>query len=263
MATIARETVIITGASRGIGEAAAKRLAGPGTELLLIARSEEQLERVCRDLSRRGAFADYLAADLSTVEHGRDVAEKIAERCESIDILVLNAGMSNDKRFQEATLEEIVYELGVNYLAPVTMLHSLLPQLKRRCGHVVVVGSLTAILPFPSNATYAASKAPLLSLIKSLRLEMKETGVHFGIVLPGLTDTTATEAMSSVLPRASPEEIAEAIHHCIAARKGLVIPGTSNRIAAVVFQQFPGIAEKVLNPIKQYLIPGYDNRRDE
>ena len=263
MATIARETIVITGASRGIGEATAKRLAGPKTEMLLLARSEDQLDRVCRNLSRQGALADYLVADLSTVELACDAAEKIAERCETIDILVLNAGMSNDKRFQEATLDEIVYELGVNYLAPMALLHALLPQLKRRPGHVVVVGSLTAILPFPSNATYAASKAPLLSLIKSLRLEMKETGIHFGIILPGFTDTAATEDMTSSIPRASPAEIAEAIHHCIATRKGLLIPGAGNRLVAALFQQFPGLAEKLIDPIKDYLFPGFESRRDE
>ncbi len=263
MATTARETIIITGASRGIGEATARRLAGPETELLLVARSGDQLQRVCRELARQGAFADYLVADLSTVEQARDAAEKIARRCDNIDILVLNAGMSNDKRFEDQTLDEVVYELGVNYLAPVTLLHSLLPQLKRRSGHVIVVGSLAVFLPLPANATYAASKAPFVSLIKSLRLEMKETGLHFGIVLPGLTDTAATKDMNSAIPRASTEDIADAIHHCITTRKGLIIPGAGNRLAAAIFQQFPGLAEKVIEPIKNYLIPGFDNRRDQ
>lgn len=128
---------------------------------------------------------------------------------------------------------------------------------------MVVVGSLTSILPFPSNATYGASKAPFLSLIKSLRLELKETGIHFGIILPGLTDTAATKDMSSAIPRAAPAEIAEAIHDCIVSEKGLLIPGAGNRLAAAVFQQFPGLAEKVIDPIKSLVVPGFDHRRDE
>ncbi len=226
---------------------------------MLLARSEDELHRVCKEISHRGGHADYLVADLSTVDLARDAGREIAERCEPIDILVLNAGMSNDKPFEEASLDEIVYELGVNYLAPVTLLHTLLPLLKRRHSHVIVVGSLTAILPFPSNATYAASKAPLLSLIKSLRLEMKDTGIHFGIVLPGLTATAATEEMKSPIPRATPEEIAEAIYECLTERKGLIIPGVGNRIAAAFFQQFPEVAEKVISPFKGLLIPGFDD----
>lgn len=70
MATTVRSTIIITGASRGIGAATAKHLARPGTELLLLARSEEHLASVCKDLSQQGAFADYLVADLSCFEAG-------------------------------------------------------------------------------------------------------------------------------------------------------------------------------------------------
>jgi len=257
------QTIVITGASHGIGEATARRLATPGTELLLLARSGDKLHRICNEISHEEIYADYLVADLSSIDLARDAAGRIARRCEAIDILVLNAGMSNDKSFEEASLDEIVYELGVNYLAPVALLHTLLPQLKRRNSHVIVVGSLTAILPFPSNATYAASKAPLLSLIKSLRLEMSASGMHFGIVLPGLTQTAATEEMTSMLPRATPQRVAESIHRCISDRKGLVIPGAGNRIAAAVFQQFPGLAEKLLNPLKARLIPGYDDQVSE
>ncbi len=230
---------------------------------MLLARSEDELDRVCNEISQTGAHADYLVADLSTVDRARDAARKIAEHCEPIDILVLNAGMSNDKPFWEASLEEIVYELGVNYLAPVALLHTLLPRLNGRQSHVIVVGSLTAILPFPSNATYAASKAPLLSLIKSLRLEMKDTGIHFGIVLPGLTATAATEDFESPIPRATPEKIAEAIYLCIARRKGLIIPGAGNRFAAAFFQQFPKFSERLVTPFKGRLFPGFDDHVGE
>ena len=258
-----RETIVITGASHGIGEATAKRLAQPGAELMLLARSEDALDKICKEISHNGGHADYLVADLSTVDLARNAAREIAARCEAIDILVLNAGTSNDKPFQMAILDEIVYELGVNYLAPVALLHTLLPRLNRPHSHVIVVGSLTAIMPFPFNATYAASKAALLALIKSLRLEMKATGIHFGIVLPGLTATAATAEMKSPLPRASPEKIAEAIYRCISQRRGLLIPGMGNRIAAAFFQQFPSLAEKVVTPFKDRLFPRLEDHSGE
>jgi uncharacterized protein len=263
VASTVQETIVITGASRGIGEATAMHLARPGRELLLLARSEDKLDQICKEISRSGANAHYLVADLSSIELATKAAREIADRVDDIDILILNAGMSNDKRFEETTTDELFYELGVNYLAPVTLLHHLLPQLRRSKGHVVVVGSLTAILPFPSNATYAASKAPLLSLIKSLRLEMKETGIHFGIVLPGLTETSATDGKRALIPKASPQEIAEAISKCIEERKGLLIPGAGNRIAAAIFQQFPELAEKVINPLKYHLVPGFGDHQSE
>ena len=255
------DTIVITGASRGIGAATARRLAEPGRRLILLARSEGKLSTLCDELNEQGAQAEHLKADLSTVELAAEAASKLVERTERIDTLVLNAGMSNDKLFNDATMSDIEYELGVNYLAPVTLLHSLMPALEASGGSAVVVGSLTALLPYPSNATYAGSKAALLALVRSLRVEMDASEVHFGIVLPGSTRTSLTEDKSSVIPSMEADEVAEAICKCIDEREGVVIPGLTNRLAATFFQEFPELSERLLKPLKKKLVPGFDGYR--
>jgi short-subunit dehydrogenase len=252
------ETIIITGASRGIGAATARRLAGPNRRLILLARSQDKLAALCDEINAKGATAEHLEADLSSVELAAEAASKLLERTERVDALVLNAGMSNDTLFDNSTMDGIEYELGVNYLAPVTLLHSLLPLLESSGGSAVFVGSLTALMPFPSNATYAATKAALLALVRSLRVEMDESGVHFGIVLPGATETEATADKSSIVPHMSADKVAKAIERCLDNREGVIIPGLGNRLAATFFQEFPELSEKLLKPLKTKLIPGFD-----
>lgn len=252
------ETIIITGASRGIGAATARQLAGPQRRLILLARSKGDLAALCDEINERGATAEHLEADLSTVELAAESADTLIDRTERVDGLVLNAGMSNDKLFGDSTIDEVEYELGVNYLAPVTLLHSLMPLLEASGGSAVFVGSLTALMPFPSNATYAASKAALLALVRSLRVEMDESGVHFGIVLPGATETDATADKTSIVPHMSADKVAKAIERCLEERDGIVIPGLGNRLAATFFQEFPELSEKLLKPLKTKLVPGFD-----
>jgi short-subunit dehydrogenase len=250
--------MVITGASRGIGAAIARRLAGTGRRLVLLARSEGKLADLCDELQARGARADYIKADLSSADLAAEAASKLADRIDRLDTLVLNAGMANDALFNDTSVVDIEYELGVNYIAPVTLLHCLMPLLEARDGHAVFVGSLTALLPYPSNATYAASKAALLALVRSLRVEMTDSGVHFGIVLPGSTKTSLTEDKPSIIPSMEADDVARAVAKCIDDKKGVVIPGLTNRLAATFFQGFPGLSERVLEPIKYKVVPGFD-----
>jgi short-subunit dehydrogenase len=262
------QTIVITGASRGIGAAIARRLANPKRtgsrrRLILLARSEDKLAELCDELQAKGAEAEHIKADLSTAELAAEAASTIADRCERIDALVLNAGMSNDAMFNDTTVADITYELGVNYIAPVTLLHSLMPLIEASGpeasgGHVVVVGSLTALVPYPSNATYSASKAALLALVRSLRVEMDGSGVHLGIVLPGATKTSLTEDKPSVIPSMGVDKVAKAVEKCIKGREGVVIPGLTNRLAATFFQEFPELSERLLKPLKKKIIPGFD-----
>ena len=260
-ATEELETIVITGASRGIGQATARRLAEPGRHLVLLARSEQELAGLCRQLRRLGTRADYVVADLSSVESAKQATAELLARISRLDLLVLNAGMSNDRLFTDTSPEAIVYEAGVNYLAPVTLMHGLLPQLTSTGGHVIFVGSLTAVVPFPSNATYAATKAALLALVRSIRVEMAESGVHFGIVLPGPTRTQMTVGKPSRLPFEEPDTVARAIVRCIEERTGIETPGLSNRLAGGFFRGFPGISEWILNRVKTRLVPGLADHR--
>jgi short-subunit dehydrogenase len=147
-------------------------------------------------------------------------------------------------------------ELEVNYLAPAELMRRMVPGMVRRGrGRVVVIGSLTSFVPFPGNASYSASKSALLALVRSIRVELQGTGVHFGVVLPGYTRTAMTEGRSSYLPAMLPEEVADAVALCYERERRLVVPGALNRAAARVFSMFPETSDRLLTRLARFVIP--------
>ena len=242
------ETIVITGASRGIGEAAALRLARDGRHLILLARSELDLRRVRSACRLAGAEADYLTVDLSQRDRLEEVLDTLEHDVEPIDTLVLNAGTATGASFLDTDPAEVDRELAVNYLAPTLFLRRLVtPMVRRGVGRVAVVASLTGVIPFPGNANYAATKAALIALIRSLRLELADSPVHLGVVLPGFVRTSMTSELSSILPAKSPEQIARAIERCLEHRRRLVIPGLLNNAAMRLFAALPELADRLVD----------------
>jgi len=251
-----KERILITGASRGIGGAAARRFAAPGRELRLLARSERELEARCREVEARGGAARYEAVDFADRDGLRATFEAIEREDRPFDGLVLNAGVANNVDFRDSSRASIQREIDVNYVAPADLLQRVLPgMIERGGGRVVVVGSLSSLLPFPGNASYSASKTALLSLIRSLRVELRGTGVHLGVVLPGYTRTRMTENHTSFLPAMTPEAVADAIADCYDHRKSVVVPGAMNRAAARLFSAFPETSDRLLHRLARFVIP--------
>ncbi len=251
-----RPTAVVTGASRGLGAAIARRLAPRCRHLVLLARSEDALAALRDELRSRRTKVDFVRADLSSAQAALEAAHRIDALIGTPDQLVLNAGVSNDAPFADTSLDAIAYELGVNTVAPTTLLRWAVPRMRDRGhGRVVVVGSLAAVVPFPGNATYSATKAALLALVRSLRLELDGTGVHLAIVLPGLTRTDATAEMASVLPRMSAEAVAKATAAALVGDRAIVIPGWHNRLAAQLFQAAPDLTEHVLARVAAKVVP--------
>jgi short-subunit dehydrogenase len=260
----AKQTVVITGASRGIGEACAKELGGPDRHLVLVARGKKELERVCREVREEGGSAEPLVADLSSAAKGRRCAERLLEKVGRVDALVLNAGTSNDALFQCSTLEKVEYELGVNYLAPLALTLGLLPDMLRRGeGSIVGVGSVTSLMPFPGNATYAASKAALFTLLRTVAIEVRDRGVQVGMVLPGLTRTALTHGKSTLLPALGPQQVAEAVREVIEEGKPMVVPGLDNKLMAMLFRLFPMTLDRSVSLTARWLVPGYAQALEE
>lgn len=252
--TRAPRTIVVTGASRGIGAAIARELAEPGTQLLLLARTESSLQEQAEHCRRRGADASYLCADLGSAEAGMKAAKLVLDRVGPPDVLVLNAGISTDRAFVDSDLEDKLSELNVNYLAPLAMLQTLLPNMRGQQRSVVAVSSLTVHVPFPGNASYAASKAALFCLLRSLRLELKNDPLHIGAVLPGYTDTEMSKAVRTPLVAMSPARVAEAVRTCIEERRDCVVPGIANRVAARVFRSVPEISDPLAAVFGDFLI---------
>lgn len=253
------QTIAITGASRGIGAQTAIKLASPQRKLLLMARSVERLNHTRDAIHQNGGEALVLPVDLSTLEGARAASRQILNHAPRLDVLLLNAGTSNAKPFLETALDDIEYELRLNYLAPLAILRQCLPRMQAEgAGHVICVGSLASLMPFPGEATYTASKAALASLVRTLRIELKSSDIDFTMVLPGLTDTDMTADHQSLLPAMSPERVARAIVEAIDDRPAMVIPGLTNRIAARLFRTFPGLSDRLLELTGDLLVPSVD-----
>ncbi|MEL6344471.1 MAG: SDR family NAD(P)-dependent oxidoreductase [Myxococcota bacterium] len=254
------QTIAITGASRGIGASAAIALAAPGRRLILLARSIDGLRRTRQAVLDRGGDAVILSVDLSSRDGARDAARQILQHAPELDVLLLNAGTSNARPFLSTALDDVEYELRLNYLSPVTMLREILPKMKARGGgQVICVGSLASLTPFPGESTYSASKAALFSLFRTLRLEMAETDISFTMVLPGLTETEMTAEHQSLLPAMSPARVADAIVNAVRRPSPVVIPGRLNRLVARMFQTFPGLTDRLLGLSGNLLVPTVPN----
>jgi len=224
----------------------------------LLARSEDKLRQTQAAVENRGGEAIVLPVDLSSRKGAELCSELLLERIDGqLDVLILNAGISNHAEFLNSDLDAIEYEMRLNYLSPLVILRRCLPHMVTQTdgGHVICVGSLASLMPFPGEASYAASKAGLLSLLRTLQVELRDHPVTLTAVLPGYTATEMTKKHRSLLPAMSSERVGVAIAKAVEERPYLVIPGISNRIAARLFRTFPGISDRLLARFASLLVP--------
>ena len=183
---------IVTGASSGIGEALALRLAQEGARVVLVARREVELERVANMIRDAGAEAHVLPCDLSDVR-AASIAGEEAERLlgpSGVDILINNAGYGGHKRVVDWPLDEIERMTTVNYLSSVAFTKAVLPgMLKRGSGSLVFVASVAGKVPVPLEAPYAATKSALLAFGEATSYEVEDKGISVLCVCPGVIDT--------------------------------------------------------------------------
>lgn len=252
-----RETILITGASRGIGEAIAREFASEQVELVLAARSEDALEALCAELKGEGFEVSWLGVDLCDVKARAAFINRVKrQHGERLKGVILSAGVAHSGDFLTRPAEEIQQEMCLNYEAPLELIRALLPlMLDRSDTFLVAISSLTSLIPFPGHTSYSASKGALTALMRSLAAEYAEHPVHIGVLLPGYTDTVMTKDLESVIPAMSPEEVARALRESIEKREPIQIPGMSNKLANLTFQLFPTLSYQALSQLGDYLIP--------
>lgn len=197
-------TVMISGASSGIGEALAKEFATGGNDLILVARSADKLERLARQLEAENQVQVWVEpADLARRGAAKKLAAAVRDRDLEVDILVNCAGVLEHGHFARIPAKTHQSLIDLNISGLTTMLSYFLPpMIERGRGRVLNVASIAAYQPVPSLATYAATKAYVLSLSESLSEELAGTGVTVTTLCPGLTATnmvsTAQEKSSGL-----------------------------------------------------------------
>jgi short-subunit dehydrogenase len=192
-ALVVEARALVTGASSGIGAAFSRALRSRGERLILVARREDRLEDLARELGGP-EWATALPADLSTEGAAVRLRDEVARRGFAIDLLVNNAGLGHTAPFADQSPELVRVMLDVNVRALVELTHAFLPgMLDRRRGRIVNVASNAAFQPVPFLTIYAATKAFVLSFTEGLAEELKGSGVQVQALCPGLTRTEFLE----------------------------------------------------------------------
>lgn len=185
------DTVLITGASAGIGESLARCFAADGHRLVLVARSADKLEALADRLAaEHGSKVWVMPADLGQPDAARALATQLKRKRIAIDVLVNNAGVLEHGAFAAIPGPRHQAMIDLNITGLTAMLTQFLPRmLKRGHGRILNVASIGAFQPVPSLATYAATKAYVLSLTESLAEELRGSGVTITALCPGITAT--------------------------------------------------------------------------
>lgn len=219
----ADKVAVVTGGSRGIGAAIARKLASQGAQVVIVYRSnQQQAEHVVADIISQGGKAVAYAADVSQESAARDVLSGIATRFGRIDILVNNAGVFEGRPLGEVDAEHIARVFDGNMGSMLLMTRHALPFFPEQGGRIVNVSSNLIYSPRIGTAIYSASKAAVSVLTHAYALELGPRGITVNAVAPAMTETDMTaatplarrEAVANGTPLgrvAQPEDIADVV----------------------------------------------------
>jgi short-subunit dehydrogenase len=221
---LAGKTVLITGASFGVGESLAESLAGTQARLLLVARTAVKLLEVKRKVEAQGGHADVFPCDLSDAAAVEALLQQLLQRPDGIDVVVSNAGKSIRRSIFDSLdrLHDFTRTMNVNYFGPVQLLLGLLPTLVARRGHVINISTgNVVVLPAPRWAAYQASKAAFDQWFRAAGPELNARGVATTSVYLPLVRTRMSEPTEHLrrLPAMRPEEVARLICRAINSRR--------------------------------------------
>lgn len=218
---------MISGGSSGIGLALAKRLAGAGSNVWLIARRRDLLQTALEQVqasahSPAQAFG-FSAADLTVVDQAQQAAAEVLAKAAKVDVLINSVGAAHPGYVQDLSLEIFHWMMAANYFAPLYLTKALLPHfIDQRSGHIINIASAAALLGVFGYSAYGAAKYALVGFTEVLRAEMKPYQIRVSIVFPPDTQTpqleyenrfkpAETKAISGNAAQLSPDQVAKAI----------------------------------------------------
>lgn len=234
------ETVLITGASTGIGRELARLFAQDGAKLILTARSADKLRELANELKQKYQTESVvIPMDLGDPASPKILVDEIASQGLQVDILINNAGFGQFGRFHEIPLERHLSMLRLNICALTELTYRIVPQmLERQRGNILNIGSTASFQPGPNSAVYYASKGYVLSMSEALYVECKKKNVWVSCLCPGPTRTPfATDSNMANTPvfrfnSMNVEDVAKAGHAAVRGKRRLVVPGFFNKLGA-------------------------------
>lgn len=251
------KVIVITGASSGIGLAAARNFASYGAKLTLAARSIDKLEQLASEISQISSSVLCVQTDVSVEEDCRRLIDETVAYFGRIDILVNNAGISMRASFSKVQLSVLKKLMDVNFWGTVYCTKYALPELLKSKGSVVGVISTAGYAGLPGRTGYSSSKFAVRGFLETLRMEHMKDGLHVMIFAPGYTESNVRKA--ALLADGSPqcstpkdeknlmsaEEVAIKMAKGLSRRRREMILTLIGRLDVWLFKRFPGIMEKV------------------
>jgi short-subunit dehydrogenase len=195
------KTVLITGASSGIGKGLALEIALRGARLGLIARREDVLNEIVNEIRAQNGTAIAAAADVRDANAMKQAAERIRTELGPIDVLIANAGVGSTDLVAKLDPQVVADVLNINVLGAVNSVAAVLPEMiERKSGQLVAIASLAGYRGLPKSAAYCASKAALSSFFESMRIDLRHTGVTVSVIYPGFIKTPLTSGRQAKMP---------------------------------------------------------------
>ncbi len=257
MKTIAGKTVLLTGASRGIGVVIARALAIEQATVVGVSRSKSGLDKFCAEVEAAGGKGHVVPFDISNVEELPTLVQQINQLADPIDILINNAAIEKYRAFQDYSLEDLQSVLATNLFAAMELTRLVLPSMVGRgSGHIVNIASLAGKKGVPYNSVYSASKAGLIVWSDAIRQELANTNVGISAICPGYVSqagmTVDTRVPAPSLGGIStPDDVVNAVLKAIKQNKAEVIVNQSlvtesfTRVLFAIGQLFPGFGDLV------------------
>ncbi len=251
-------TALVTGASSGIGEGFARRLAAGGTDLVVVARRTDRLEALATELHEaHGVDVEVLTADLADPWPRAAVEARLADAGRPIDLLVNNAGFGTSGPFVELDVDREDEEIRLNVIALVRLTHAALPgMIERGRGAVCNVSSVASFQPLPQNATYAATKAFVTSFSQALHEETRGTGVTVTALCPGFVQTEFQQHSDTATSRVPSfawldvDHVVDAGLAATARGRAVAVPGATYKALDALAQVTPrGLVRRIAGAV--------------
>ena len=252
-------TALITGASAGIGKSFAEKLAAKNTNLIIVARSEDKLNALAKDLQEKfNIQVNVIVNDLIQPSAAREVYDATQAQGLTVDLLINNAGFGDYGEFSQTDGDRQVQMVQLNNVALVDLTHKFLPQMRERgSGSIINIASIAAFQPIPYLSVYAASKAFVRSFSEALWAENRQYGVRVLVVSPGPTETNFFVAANfpPALARnaksiSTPEEVVdEALKALAKGEASIVVGGIASHFITKLSSIFP--REALLNVLEK------------
>jgi short-subunit dehydrogenase len=237
------KTIIITGASAGVGAACARAFAAQKAKLVLVARGQQALDTIEAELSVHTKVVT-VAMDVSDPAQCLALLVKAEQEFGSVDVLVNNAGMHSRGNLESVSPSDVGAMVDINIRAPMMLSCAAIPYLRRAGGSgIVMVGSLAGMAPLQGAATYSGTKAGLRAFAYALADEVRDVGIHVGVVSPGPIDTgfimdeiDKVEDIVFSQPMSSAEEVADAVLQIAAGEKlEIPLPAGSGKLMSLAY----------------------------